>query len=123
MQITACFSPLNPEIRYIPFQCEWGPLGIPPDSQPTAFWQGIRTIAGHGDSTQQEGLAVHQYAANVSMKNEAFVNHDGDYMIVPQQGRLDIQTETGRYIDYTGILQSNKQEFADSFLQTYGSTW
>jgi homogentisate 1,2-dioxygenase len=29
------------------------------------------------------------------MENRAFVNSDGDYLIVPQQGSLDIQTEFG----------------------------
>jgi homogentisate 1,2-dioxygenase len=30
------------------------------------------------------------------MGKQAFVNHDGDFMIIPQKGRLDIQTELGR---------------------------
>ncbi|KAI5308867.1 hypothetical protein KEM55_004670, partial [Ascosphaera atra] len=29
------------------------------------------------------------------MAHEAFVNSDGDFLIVPQQGNLDIQTEFG----------------------------
>ena len=43
-----------------------------------------------------EGLAVHLYAANASMENRAFVNADGDFLFIPQKGRLDIQTELGK---------------------------
>jgi homogentisate 1,2-dioxygenase len=35
------------------------------------------------------------YLANASMEKKAFVNSDGDYLICPQQGSLDIQTEFG----------------------------
>lgn len=44
----------------------------------------------------REGLAVHVYLANESMGKKAFVNSDGDMLILPQQGRLDIQTELGK---------------------------
>lgn len=43
----------------------------------------------------KEGLAIHIYTANVSMNNRAFCSNDGDMLIIPQQGRLDIQTELG----------------------------
>jgi homogentisate 1,2-dioxygenase len=35
------------------------------------------------------------YLANASMEKKAFVNSDGDFLIVPQQGALDIETEFG----------------------------
>lgn len=59
------------------------------------FVDGLKTIAGSGDPTLREGLATHVYCANKSMDNRAFVNSDGDFLIVPQQGALDIQTEFG----------------------------
>lgn len=37
------------------------------------------------------------YLANTSMEKKAFCNNDGDMLILPQQGRLDIQTEFGKY--------------------------
>lgn len=43
-------------------------------------------LAGNGDPTLKEGLAVHIYAANASMDKSAFVNNDGDMLILPQQG-------------------------------------
>lgn len=57
--------------------------------------EGLATIAGSGDPTLREGIATHVYLANESMSKKAFVNSDGDFLIVPQQGALDIQTEFG----------------------------
>jgi homogentisate 1,2-dioxygenase len=34
------------------------------------------------------------------MEKKAFCNNDGDMLILPQQGRLDIQTEYGRYFQF-----------------------
>lgn len=61
----------------------------------TDFVTGLRTIAGSGDPSLREGIATHIYTATESMEKRAFVNSDGDFMIVPQQGTLDIQTEFG----------------------------
>jgi len=44
---------------------------------------------------QKSGVAIHLYLANTSMKDKSFYNSDGDFLIVPQQGTLDIQTEFG----------------------------
>lgn len=57
--------------------------------------RGIRTVGGQGDPTLREGLAIHVYSANVSMARRAFCNNDGDLVILPQHGRLDVQTELG----------------------------
>lgn len=64
----------------------------------TDFIDGLKTLSGSGDPTLREGMAVHLYAANCSMTKKAFVNNDGDFLIVPSQGRLDIQTEFGKYV-------------------------
>lgn len=60
--------------------------------------QGIRTIAGKGDVSLEDGVAVHVYMANADMNREAFCNNDGEMLILPQQGRLDITTELGSLI-------------------------
>jgi homogentisate 1,2-dioxygenase len=72
-------------------------LNVPEPNVPEAitFIQGLKTIGGHGDPTLKEGLAVHQYAFNADMDRQAFVNNDGDMLLVPQRGILDIQTELG----------------------------
>jgi homogentisate 1,2-dioxygenase len=38
------------------------------------------------------------------MKNQAFCNNDGDFLILPQVGKLDIQTELGRLMVNVGEL-------------------
>jgi homogentisate 1,2-dioxygenase len=88
------FMPINPRVHVSPTQVAWLPFDIP-QHEPVDFVSGLKTIAGSGDPTLREGLATHIYTANASMSQKAFVNSDGDFLIVPQQGSLDIQTEFG----------------------------
>lgn len=66
-----------------------------PDS-PTDFIDGLYTVCGAGSSFLRHGYAIHMYTANKSMDNCAFCNADGDFLIVPQKGRLSITTECGK---------------------------
>jgi homogentisate 1,2-dioxygenase len=102
--IEACFFPQNADIKFTPLTYTWGPLDIPEPTAKVNFYQGIKTMGGHGDPTVKEGLAVHMYAANASMGNEAFCNNDGDMLIIPQVGRLDVQTELGRLMVRVGEI-------------------
>ncbi len=52
-------------------------------------------MAVNGDPDAQTGIGVHLYLANTSMQRRAFVNADGEFLIVPQQGALRITTELG----------------------------
>lgn len=79
-----------------PTQLAWYPFDLPEDHTRTDFVDGLKTLAGNGDPTLREGLAIHMYLANASMDRKAFVNNDGDMLILPQQGRLDIFTEFGK---------------------------
>ncbi|CAI7569070.1 unnamed protein product [Penicillium pancosmium] len=88
------FLPLNPRIHISPTQLAWHPFDIPATGE-VDFVSGLKTIAGSGEPTLREGIATHVYVANTSMKKKAFVNSDGEFLIVPQQGALDIQTEFG----------------------------
>lgn len=90
----SCFLPSNPAVHLSAQQLAWRPFDIPAGSD-VDFIAGIKTIAGSGDPTLREGIATHMYMANKSMTQRAFVNSDGDYLICPQQGALDIQTEFG----------------------------
>ncbi|THW55467.1 homogentisate 1,2-dioxygenase [Aureobasidium pullulans] len=93
-QDTECnFLPLNPRVHVSPTQLAWSPFEIP--SSNVDFIQGLKTIAGSGDPTVREGLATHVFMCDKSMTDRAFVNSDGDFLIVPQQGALNIQTEFG----------------------------
>ncbi|KAF8242485.1 homogentisate 1,2-dioxygenase [Wilcoxina mikolae CBS 423.85] len=91
----SCFLPINPRVHVSPTQLAWLPFELPKDSEKVDFISGLKTLAGSGDPTLREGIATHIYTANVSMEKRAFVNSDGDFLIVPQQGALDIQTEFG----------------------------
>ncbi|KAI0326637.1 homogentisate 1,2-dioxygenase [Cubamyces sp. BRFM 1775] len=102
--LESCFLPLNPKVHTSPTQLAWYPFNIPSDDEKLDFVSGLKTIAGNGDPTLREGLAVHIYAATESMGKKAFCNSDGDFLILPQQGRLDIQTELGRLMVRPGEL-------------------
>ncbi|XP_047475566.1 LOW QUALITY PROTEIN: homogentisate 1,2-dioxygenase-like [Penaeus chinensis] len=77
-----------------PNQLRWNPFDIP--AEPTDFVEGLRTVCGAGNPTVRHGCIIHVYACNKSMGDSAFQNSDGDFLIVPQQGVLDITTEYGR---------------------------
>ncbi|KAM7251015.1 hypothetical protein ACFE04_022898 [Oxalis oulophora] len=75
-------------------QLRWMPVEIPNSS--TDFIDGLYTVCGAGSSFLHHGFAIHMYAANKSMDNCAFCSADGDFLIVPQKGRLSVKTEFGR---------------------------
>ncbi|XP_008784438.2 homogentisate 1,2-dioxygenase isoform X2 [Phoenix dactylifera] len=77
-----------------PTQLRWKPADVP--DAPTDFIDGLYTICGAGSSFLRHGYAIHMYAANKSMEGCAFCNADGDFLIVPQKGRLLITTECGK---------------------------
>eukprot|EP01116_Phalansterium_solitarium_P021144 TRINITY_DN6477_c0_g1_i3.p1 TRINITY_DN6477_c0_g1~~TRINITY_DN6477_c0_g1_i3.p1 ORF type:complete len:387 (+),score=82.55 TRINITY_DN6477_c0_g1_i3:161-1321(+) len=76
-----------------PNQLRWQPFDVP--AEPTTFALGLRTICGAGHPSTRHGMAVHIYVANQSMDASSMYNSDGDFLIVPQQGTLDIRTEFG----------------------------
>jgi homogentisate 1,2-dioxygenase len=76
-----------------PDPLRWAPVEIP--AAPTDFVDGARTVAVNGDPGAQSGIAVHLVLCNASMQR-AFVNADGEMLLVPQQGALSITTELGR---------------------------
>ena len=68
-------------MRYIPNQLRWSPFPLPADDNPVDFLHGLVTIAGAGDPTVKNGLAIHIYACNKSMEKRAMYNSDGDFLI------------------------------------------
>ena len=76
-----------------PDPMRWNPVAIP--EAPADFIEGLRTVVVNGDADAQTGIAAHLYLVNRSMGNRAFVNADGEMLLVPQQGRLLITTEFG----------------------------
>jgi homogentisate 1,2-dioxygenase len=76
-----------------PDQLRWNPLPIP--ETPADFVDGLVTMAGNGSPAALHGIGVHVYAANRDMRDRFFYDADGELLIVPQQGRLHIETELG----------------------------
>jgi homogentisate 1,2-dioxygenase len=79
-----------------PNQLRWSPPPLPAANEaPRDFVEGLVTYAGTGSVTMKSGTAIHYFTCNRSMVDKAFYNADGDLLIVPQHGALDIQTEFG----------------------------
>ena len=74
-------------------QLRWNPPPFP--EQPTTFLTGLHTIATNGDAHTQTGMAAHVYMATQSMTDSYLYNADGEFLIVPQDGALQIRTECG----------------------------
>ena len=57
---------------------------------------GLHLVAGAGNPTLKQGIGMYVYAAGKSMDDHsAFYSADGDFLIVVQEGVLDIRTEFG----------------------------
>jgi len=79
-----------------PNQLRWKPFDLPGPGEQVDWVDGLKTVAGAGDSKTRHGMAIHVYTCNTSMGNKAMYNSDGDFLIVPQEGKLIITTEFGR---------------------------
>jgi homogentisate 1,2-dioxygenase len=76
-----------------PNQLRWSPLPI--TAEPCDFVEGMFTVGGTHSSPAQAGCAIHWYVANRSMRERFFSNSEAEMLIVPQQGRIRVQTELG----------------------------
>ena len=90
------------EVEASPNRLRWNPLPLP--SKPTDFLDSLVTIAGSGDPASQHGIAVHVYCANRSMKDRYFYCADGELMLVPQEGAIELATEFGRLVVAPGEI-------------------
>jgi homogentisate 1,2-dioxygenase len=82
------------QVKTPPNRLRWDPLPIA--RKPTDFIDGLATMAGSGDPASHTGMGVHVYCANRSMTERYFSNADGELLIVPQEGSLDVFTELGK---------------------------
>ena len=77
-----------------PNRLRWDPpAGLPADAD---FIDGMATMLRARAPEDLEGVAVHVYAAARSMDRRVFANADGELLIIPQQGAIELQTELGR---------------------------
>jgi homogentisate 1,2-dioxygenase len=87
-------SPPSADDHDLPIgQFRWNPVPLP-DAK-TTFLTGIKTMTTAGDVRGQSGMSAHTYAFNDNMTDDYFFNADGEMLIVPEQGSLNIQTELG----------------------------
>ncbi|WP_438827164.1 homogentisate 1,2-dioxygenase [Sphingomonas bacterium] len=99
------FTPYDgaPHLKSAPFDAappspnrlRWDPLPLPPPGAPVDWLDGLVSYGGTGNVAEQSGVGIHLYAASLDM-TRAFFCADGELLIVPQQGRLAIDTELGR---------------------------
>mmetsp|Transcript_20740 Transcript_20740/g.30856 ORF Transcript_20740/g.30856 Transcript_20740/m.30856 type:complete len:436 (+) Transcript_20740:13-1320(+) len=87
------FSGNNEAITITPDQLRWNAFPVPKKTH--HFVEGLFTICGAGNPAAKSGLAIYVFTCNTSMKDTSFYSADGEMLIVPQQGTLDIQTEFG----------------------------
>ncbi|MFO1327798.1 MAG: homogentisate 1,2-dioxygenase [Rubrivivax sp.] len=76
-----------------PEALRWHPVPVPAGRE-VDFIDGVHTVAVNGDADAHLGVSVHLVLCNASMKR-AFVDADGELLIVPQQGALTLVTELG----------------------------
>jgi homogentisate 1,2-dioxygenase len=83
------------KFHQIPNQLRWDPFDEDPSKD---FIHGLNMVGGAGEPATKMGLGIYIYACGKSMGKQAFYNADGDFLIVPERGTLDIQTELGHLL-------------------------
>src|ERR1044071_429935 len=84
---TAAAPPLAPH------RLRWTPPELPDGRD---FVDGLVTLLQARVPEDLEGCAVHCYRATKGMDGRVLVDADGELMIIPQQGAVELQTELGR---------------------------
>src|SRR5919106_4780811 len=111
----SCLYRMRPTADHRPFTAYDGaPLfAAPPGERPLApnrlrwdlpsdlpeerdFIDGLVTMLHARQPDALEGCAVHLYRAQRSMDARVFVDADGELLIIPQDGAIELQTELGR---------------------------
>eukprot|EP00986_Skeletonema_menzelii_P018843 scaffold26732_cov145-Skeletonema_menzelii.AAC.9 len=90
------------DMKLDPNPMRWGATPLR-SGERVNFIQGMHTLLGSGDAACKSGIGIYVYAFNTDMSGSDsdgedlhMYNSDGDFLIVPQQKVLWIQTETGR---------------------------
>lgn len=94
----SCTSDADSVLHIDPNPYRWKPITLPSnENQDVNFIEGTYTYMASGEISMKSGLAIHMYAFNsdMSTSNLSMYNSDGDFLLVPQQESLHIQTEFG----------------------------
>ena len=87
---------LAAEFNFVPDQLRWDPFDV---NDGVDFITGMNMVGGAGDPALKNGVAYYIYGATKCMpERTAFYCADGDMLIVPQTGTLNIWTEMGRLL-------------------------
>lgn len=83
-------------LHQIPNQLRWDPFDL---DLSVDFMHSLHLIAGAGTPVSKSGIGIYIFAAGKDMDaRSAFYSADGDFLIVPQHGILDIRTELGNIL-------------------------
>ncbi|HEX8667979.1 MAG TPA: homogentisate 1,2-dioxygenase [Allosphingosinicella sp.] len=85
---TALADPLPPN------RLRWDPLPLEGDG--VDLIDGMGTMMANRGPEALSGCAVHVYRGTADMRHRCFFNADGEMLFIPEQGRLELQTEMGR---------------------------
>ncbi len=77
-----------------PNRLRWDPLSDLPAG--ADFVDGMAAMLRARQPEDLEGVAVYLYRAGRNMDRRVFVDADGELLIIPQQGRIELLTELGR---------------------------
>ena len=88
------FAPGTVKEPLAPNRLRWNPPGDLPSG--ADFVDGMVTMLANRDPSDLEGVAVHLYRAQRNMESRVFINADGELLIIPQEGPIELQTELGR---------------------------
>ena len=88
------FAPGTVKEPLAPNRLRWNPPGDLPSG--ADFVDGMVTMLANRDPSDLEGVAVHLYRAQRNMESRVFINADGELLIIPQEGAIELQTELGR---------------------------
>ncbi|WAL63475.1 homogentisate 1,2-dioxygenase [Amycolatopsis cynarae] len=77
-----------------PNRLRWDAPPLP--EHPADFVDGLFTVCANGNVLHRAGVALHWYRATRSMEDRYFTDADGELLLVPELGRLLLQTEYGR---------------------------
>lgn len=83
----------NSTLHNVPNPFRWDPFKL---DHSVDWIAGLKRVGGAGSPASKHGVGYYIYTAGRNMDdNAAFYSSDGDFLIVPQHGALDIQTEFG----------------------------
>lgn len=81
--------------HWTPNSYMWPAVDVPPDQD----WTSWRLMGRNGDPAEKSGLALWLFSVSKDMPDRtAYSSLDGDCLIIPQAGALDIQTEMGKLL-------------------------